>query len=215
MFETIKGFFNNEDSSPIVNESGDLWGRKAAILATDGFEQSELLSPKSALENAGCQTYVVSLKKGRIKGWSGGNWGKSIPVDLTVYEAQSMKFDFLLLPGGVLNPDKLRDDRNAIAFVRSFVNQNKPIAAICHGVQTLIETGMINGRTLTSWPSLSTDLINAGANWVDEEVVRDEKLVTSRKPSDIPAFNQEMIQTFINERLQEAIPNTESFISIR
>jgi protease I len=215
MLETIKSLLRNEDSSPIINEAGELWGRKAAILATDGFEQSELFLPKAALEGAGCRTYIVSLKKGRIKGWSGGNWGKSIPVDLTVYEAQSMKFDFLLLPGGVLNPDKLRDDPSAVAFVRSFVNQNKPIAAICHGVQTLIETGMVNGRTLTSWPSLSTDLINAGANWIDKEVVRDEKLITSRKPADIPIFNREMIQTFINERLHEGIPNTESFISIR
>jgi protease I len=215
MFESIKNFFGSNESAPTIRQTTELIGCHAAILACDGFEQSELLEPRQALEAAGCETHVISLRRGKINGWSGGNWGKSVPVDFTVNEVESIKFDFLVLPGGVLNPDKLRNDPNAVAFVQSFVDQNKPIAAICHGVQTLIETGMVRGKTLTSWPSLYTDLINAGAHWIDEEVVVDGKLITSRRPSDLPAFNREMIPTFNYGRLHEAIPNTESFITIR
>lgn len=215
MFESIKNFFDQGESAPPLRQTTELLSCRAAILACDGFEQSELLEPRKALEAAGCETHVVSLRRGKINGWSGGNWAKSIPVDFTVNEVEAMKFDFLVLPGGVLNPDKLRNDPHAVAFVQSFVDQNKPIAAICHGVQTLIETGMLRGKTLTSWPSLYTDLINAGAHWIDEEVVVDGKLITSRRPSDLPAFNREMIHTFNYGRLHEAIPNTESFISIR
>lgn len=177
-------------------ESRKLQKRKVAILATDGFEQSELLEPMKALQEAGAEVKIVSLKEGEIKGWKHTEWGKSVPVDLTVKEARPERFDALLLPGGVMNPDKLRADKDAVEFVKHFAESGKPIAAICHGPWTLIETGMLRGRKLTSWPSIRTDLINAGASWVDEEVVVDNGLVTSRKPDDIPAFNEKMIEEF-------------------
>jgi protease I len=173
-----------------------LEGTRAAILATDGFEQSELFEPKAALEAAGVLVYVIAPKAGKIKAWDEDDWGKSIKVDLTIEQAFGVEFDFLVLPGGVLNPDKLRNEPNAVAFAQSFINKNKPIAAICHGIQTLIETDGLRGRSLTSWPSLRTDLINAGADWVDREVVCDGPLITSRKPADIPAFNQAMLAEF-------------------
>ena len=173
-----------------------LSGKRIAILATDGFEQSELFEPKKALEEAGAETCIVSLKSGEIKGWSEGNWGKSIKVDELVADCDSDDFDGLLLPGGVINPDKLRKEEDAVDFVQGFVEEQKPIAAICHGPQTLIETGVVAGRTMTSYASIKTDLINAGANWVNEEVVVDQGLVTSRSPKDIPAFNKKMIEEF-------------------
>lgn len=176
--------------------ANELSGKKVAILSADGFEQSELFEPKEALEKAGAVVQVVSLKSGEIKGWKGKDWGKSIKVDVSLDEADPQKFDALMLPGGVINPDRLRIEPKAVEFVRSFFSEGKPIAAICHGPQTLIETGMIAGRRLTSWPSLKTDLLNAGAEWVDEEVVSDQGLVTSRKPADIPAFNRKMIEEF-------------------
>lgn len=173
-----------------------LKGRRVAILATDGFEQSELLEPKKALEAAGAQVDVVSPKEGSIKGWNHKDWGKSVDVDMMLSEADADDYAALMLPGGVINPDKLRIDQDAVQFVQKFVDARKPIAAICHGPQLLIETGIVKGRQVTSWPSLKTDLINAGAHWVDNEVVTDQGLVTSRKPDDIPAFNKKMIEEF-------------------
>jgi protease I len=173
-----------------------LKGRRVAILATDGFEQSELLEPKKALEAAGAQVDVVSPQKGSIKGWNHKDWGKSVDVDIMLSEADADDYAALMLPGGVINPDRLRIDQDAVQFVQKFVDARKPIAAICHGPQVLIETGIVKGRQVTSWPSLKTDLINAGAHWVDNEVVTDQGLVTSRKPDDIPAFNKKMIEEF-------------------
>lgn len=171
-------------------------GIKVAILATDGFEQSELFEPKKALEEAGATVQVVSLEAGEIKGWNHKNWGASLEVDLTVDEANADDFDALQLPGGVINPDKLRMNEQAVNFVRAFFDAGKPIAAICHAPWTLVEANVVKGKTLTSWRSLKTDLENAGAKWVDEEVVNDNGLVTSRKPDDIPAFNRKMIEEF-------------------
>jgi len=171
-------------------------GLRVAILATDGFEQSELLEPRKALEDAGADIKIVSLKSGKIKAWKKGNWGESVDVDLTVDKASAKDFDALMLPGGVMNPDKLRNESKAVEFVQNFVDTGKPIAAICHGPQILIETGALRGRNMTSWPSLRTDMINAGAEWIDAEVVTDHGLVTSRKPDDIPAFNRKMIEEF-------------------
>lgn len=175
---------------------GKLSGRKVAILATDGFEQSELFEPKKALEEAGAEVKVVSPKDGTIKGWNHTDWGDTCKVDLSLEDADAEDFDALMLPGGVMNPDKLRMNEKAIEFIKGFTDTGKPIAAICHGPWPLIETGIVNGRTVTSWPSLKTDLMNAGANWVDREVVTDNGLVTSRKPDDIPAFNRKMIEEF-------------------
>lgn len=174
----------------------ELSGKRVAILATDGFEQSELFEPKEALEKAGAEVTIVSLKPGEIKGWKEKDWGKSIKVDQLVNQADPQKFDALMLPGGVINPDRLRMEPKVVEFVTGFFEEGKPVAAICHGPQTLIETGLVAGRRMTSWPSLKTDLLNAGADWVDEEVVVDEGLVTSRKPADIPAFNRKMIEEF-------------------
>lgn len=174
----------------------NLQGKKVAILATNGFEQSELLEPRKALDQAGATTKVVSPIEGKIKGWNHQEWGQEVPVDLSLASANANEFDALLLPGGVMNPDRLRMDPQAVEFVKAFVQGGKPVAAICHGPWTLIEAGGVQGHTMTSWPSLKTDLKNAGANWVDKEVVQDGKLVTSRKPDDIPAFNREMIQMF-------------------
>jgi protease I len=174
----------------------NLQGKKIAILATDGFEQSELLEPRKALDQAGATTKVVSPSEGKIRGWNHKEWGQEVPVDLTLNSANSNDFDALLLPGGVMNPDHLRMNPQAVEFVKSFTDNGKPIAAICHGPWTLVEANAVQGKTITSWPSLKTDLKNAGANWVDKEVVRDGQLVTSRKPDDIPAFNREMIQLF-------------------
>ncbi|HKB70961.1 MAG TPA: type 1 glutamine amidotransferase domain-containing protein [Thermoanaerobaculia bacterium] len=180
--------------------TGKIEGRKVAILATEGFEQSELLEPRRALEDAGAKTRVVSPMPGEIRGWKKDDWGKKVDVDLALDEADAAEFDALLLPGGVMNPDRLRMDPRAVAFVKSFVDSGKPIAAICHGPWTLIEAGAASGRRMTSWPSLRTDLRNAGAEWVDEEVVVDNGLITSRKPDDIPAFNRKMIEEFAEGR---------------
>lgn len=176
--------------------SNELSGRKIAILATDGFEKSELFDPKKALDKAGAETKVVSLKSGRIKGWSKGNWDDSIAVDLTLDQANPDNFDALLIPGGVINPDKMRLDPRAVTFAKSFFDAGKPVAAICHGPQLLIETKEVRGKRMTSWPSLKTDLLNAGAIWEDSEVVSDKGLTTSRKPEDIPAFSKKIIEEF-------------------
>jgi protease I len=174
--------------------------KRIAILATNGFEQSELEEPKKALEAAGAQTQVVSVSQGQIRGWHHTDWGNSVPVDVTIEQANPDDYDGLVLPGGVINPDKLRMVPEAVAFVRAFVESGKPIAAICHGPWTLINAGGVRGRKMTSWPSLQADLENAGAHWVDQQVVVDQGLVTSRKPDDLPAFNRKMIEEFAEGR---------------
>jgi protease I len=181
---------------------GTLEGKRVAILATDGFEQIELLEPRKALDDAGATTMVISPKAGQIRGWSHTDWGNEVAVDNELKSAKAENFHALLLPGGVMNPDRLRMDPAAVAFVKHFADAGKPIAAICHGPWTLIEAGAVMGHTMTSWPSLKTDLKNAGANWVDKEVVSDGNLVTSRKPDDIPAFNREMVRLFSEDRSQ-------------
>lgn len=177
-----------------------LKGKHIAILATEGVEQVELTKPRKALEKAGARTYLISprshIKRGKIKAWNMTDWGDSFKVDLDLAQARPVAYDALLLPGGVMNPDFLRADPDAVAFVRSFVEAGKPMAAICHGPWMLIEAEAVAGRTLTSWPSLKTDLTNAGANWVDQEVAEDRGLVTSRNPSDIPAFNRAVLNLF-------------------
>jgi len=173
-----------------------LKGLKVAILATDGVEESELVRPRKALDDAGAITALVSPKKSKVKSWSAGNWSTEFPVDVHLFVANADKYDALLLPGGVMNPDNLRSIPEAVAFVKKFADAGKPIAAICHGPWMLINAQAVKGRTLTSWPSIKDDLINAGANWLDKEAVDDDNLVTSRKPSDIPAFNARMLQVF-------------------
>ena len=174
----------------------NLDGLKVAILVAEGFEQVELTEPKKALESAGAQTWIVSPVKDKVQGWNHFDKADRFTVDVPLSEADARDFDALLLPGGVANPDQLRIIPEAIKFVREFFSANKPVAAICHGPWPLIETGIVRGRTMTSWPSLKTDLINAGAKWVDQEVVTDDGLVTSRRPDDIPAFNRKMIEAF-------------------
>jgi len=168
--------------------------RRVAILTEEGFEQVELTSPKQALEEAGAKVDVISPKTGKIKAWDKTNWGIEIDVDRHLNDVSPDEYDALVLPGGVLNPDKLRQNKEAVAFVSAFLDEGKPVAAICHGPQMLIETGMIGGRTLTSYPSLETDLKNAGAHWIDQEVVVDNGLVTSRRPDDLEAFNRKAIE---------------------
>jgi protease I len=187
------GIFSEKDETKPM---GLLQGRRIAILATNGFEQAELFDPKHALDEAGALVKVVSPRDGEIRAWNKTDWGKSIKVDLSLEEAEAADFDALVLPGGVMNPDKLRMNERAVEFVRHFVTSGKPIAAICHGPWTLIEAGGVKGRTMTSYQSIKTDLINAGAHWVDQEVVVDNGWVTSRKPDDIPAFNKKMIEEF-------------------
>jgi protease I len=172
----------------------NLSDHKVAILTEEGFEQVELTSPKAALEAVGAIVHVVSPKSGKIKAWAKTNWGIEVDVDKQLSEVSPDDYDALVLPGGVMNPDKLRQNKEAVSFVSSFLEEGKPVAAICHGPQMLIETGMISGRRLTSHPSLQTDLKNAGADWVDEEVVVDNGLVTSRTPADLNAFNKKAIE---------------------
>lgn len=169
-------------------------GKKVAILVTDGFEESEMVKPRAALEKAGAETSLISPKKGKVKAWDTDDFGGEYEVDVPLNEANPNDYDALLLPGGVMNPDKLRMDPTAVKFAWDFFHRGKPVAAICHGPQLLIEAGVVRGRTLTSYPSLQTDLINAGAKWVDEAVVTDNGLVTSRRPADIPKFNEKMIE---------------------
>lgn len=173
-----------------------LKGRKVAILATEGFEKSELSEPRRALEKAGALVDIVALKGDEIRSWSKGDWGEAETVDKLIDEVSADDYDCLMLPGGVINADDLRADSRAVEFVRDFADEGKPIAAICHAAWILIETGHVKGRTMTSWPSLKTDLQNAGANWMDVEVVTDNGWVTSRKPADLPAFNKKMLEEF-------------------
>lgn len=177
-------------------EKERLAGKRVAILVTNGFEYDEFSLPRKALEQAGATVTVVSLEKGEIKGWKNGNWAGVVEVDLTIDKASADDFEALMLPGGPMNPDKLRLSPEAVDFVRKFDSAKKPIAAICHAPSILIEADIVRNRQVTSWPAIRTDLINAGAQWVNSEVVVDEGLVTSRKPADIPAFNQKMIEQF-------------------
>ena len=168
--------------------------KRVAILATNGFEESELQSPKEHLEQQGWTAEIVSPESGTIKSWTNGNWGKDFKVDRTVSEASASDYHALVLPGGVINPDLLRRDKKAVQLIKDFFEQKKPVAAICHGPQMLIEADVVDGRKITSFSSVKTDLINAGAEWVDEEVVVDNGLVTSRTPNDLPAFNKKMVE---------------------
>jgi protease I len=177
---------------------GTLTGKRIAILATNGFEQSELTEPKRLLEEAGAQTIVISPESGEIKGWKEKNWGEPVHVDEALSDANEANYDALMLPGGQMNPDSLRMNPQAVHLVRSFAEAGKPIGAICHGPWMLVEAGIVDGRDVTSWPSLKTDLTNAGAHWVDKEVVTDNGIVTSRNPGDIPAFANKLIEE-INE----------------
>jgi protease I len=177
----------------------ELDGVRVAILATDGFEQAELEEPKKALDKAGADVKVVSPSGKAIKGWDMTDWGRKVDSDLALADASADEFDALVLPGGVINPDKLRIMPEAVALVKAFFDAGKPVAAICHGPWTVLEAGCARGKRMTSWPSLKTDLRNAGADWVDQEVVVDGNLVTSRKPDDLPAFNREMIKLFARQ----------------
>src|SRR5215469_3289711 len=169
-------------------------GKKIAILATDGFEQVELREPRKALDGAGATTVVISPKGGVIKGWKFKEWGDTVKVDKTLDDANPNEYDALVLPGGVINPDHLRTEPKAINFVRQFISTGKPVAAICHGPWTLVEADAVRGKKVTSWPSIKTDLKNAGAHWVDQQVVQDGQFIFSRKPDDLPAFNQAVIE---------------------
>ena len=184
----------------MANEN--LKGLKVAILIDDGFEQVEMVEPRKALDQAGAETRIVSPKSKLVRGWNFKDWGDEFPVDLELEQTQAGDFDALLLPGGVINPDKLRMRPKAVEFVRAFFDAGKPVAAICHGPWTIIEAGVARGRRIASWPSLKTDLRNAGAEWVDQETSVDGNLLTSRKPDDIPAFNREMIILFSQSRRQ-------------
>lgn len=181
-----------------------LEGKKIAILATDGFEQAELIEPKKNLEKAGAKVTVLSVEKTpkEIKGWDRTDWGEKVKVDGLVSQANPADFDALVLPGGQINPDKLRMDKDAVDFVRRFAASGKTVAAICHGPWTLVEAGVVKGKTMTSWPSIQTDLKNGGANWVDKEVVMDGNFITSRKPEDIPAFSEKIIEALSKGSMQ-------------
>jgi protease I len=174
----------------------DLTGKRIAILVDEGFEQVELIKPRKALDKVGAQTEIVSPQEGQVRGWNMKKWGKFVPVDISLESADPASYDALLLPGGVMNPDKLRMNPKAVDFVKHFFDAGKPVASICHGPWMVVEAGAASGRTMTSWPSLQTDIRNAGGMWVDEEVVTDQGLVTSRKPDDIKAFNKKMIEEF-------------------
>ncbi|RDS84594.1 type 1 glutamine amidotransferase [Dyella monticola] len=177
-----------------MNASKSLAGKKIALLATDGFEYAELTEPKKMLEEAGAAVEVIAPGDAKeIKGWKISDWSGTVKVDRSLAQARPDDYEALLLPGGVINPDKLRMKEDAVSFVRAFGDANKPIAAICHGPWTLINAGQVKGRTMTSWPSVKQDLENAGAHWEDREVVRDGNLITSRKPDDIPAFGKAFI----------------------
>ncbi|MDN5872100.1 MAG: type 1 glutamine amidotransferase [Nitrococcus sp.] len=181
-----------------------LQGKSIAILVANGFEQVELTEPRQMLDEAGAATYVVSPADGKVKGWKFTDWGEEVAVDVSLGEARPEHYDALLLPGGVMNPDALRTQPRALELVKAFFDAGKPVAVICHGPWTLIDAGVVRGRRITSWPSLETDLQNAGAHWVDAEVVVDRGLVSSRKPDDIPAFCRKMLEEFAESRHKRA-----------
>jgi protease I len=192
--------------------AGELQGKKIAFLATDGVEQVEYTEPRKAVEQAGARADLVSLKPGQIQGFNHLDKGDTFPVDRAVSDASADDYDGLVLPGGVANPDVLRTDKDAVQFVRSFFEAGKPVASICHGAWTLVEADVVKGRTLTSWPSIRTDIENAGGAWVDEEVHTDRGLVTSRKPDDLPAFNAKIVEEFAegtHAEQAEALAGTE------
>lgn len=172
----------------------DIQGKKVAILTDHGFEEVELTSPKQVLEAAGAIVHIVSAQKGSVKAWDHDHWSIELPVDVALKDANPYDYDALVIPGGVMNPDTMREQKEYVAFAQHFLEQGKPLASICHGPQLLIETGMISTRTVTSYPSIKTDLMNAGAHWQDEEVVVDNGLVTSRSPKDLDAFNKKMVE---------------------
>lgn len=178
----------------------DLSGKRVAIVVTNGFEQIELTDPRDALEDAGASTDIVSIEDDEVKGWNHTEWGDRFAVDVPIDDADPDDYDALLLPGGVMNPDKLRRDERVQRFVKAFFEEGKPVAAICHGPWTLIDAGVVKGRRVTSYHTIQMDLKNAGAEWVDEEVVVDRGLVTSRKPDDLPAFDAKMIEEFAEGR---------------
>ena len=186
----------NTNSRSATGDAGSLRGVRVAILATDGFEQAELTEPRKALDAAGADTAIVSPKTGKVRGWKMKDWGDEVAVDQALDQADAKNYDALVLPGGVINADALRMQPQAVKFVKSFFDAGKPVGVICHAPWALIESGVVKGHRMTSWPSLKTDLTNAGAEWVDAEVVVDGKLVTSRKPDDIPAFNREIKRLF-------------------
>lgn len=213
----MKPRYTTKTSERLKEEGAPLAGKKIAILVADGFEQEEMVEPRNALKNAGAQTSIVSPVKGKVRGWEHTEWGDTFPVDIPLEKANPDDFDALLLPGGVMNPDKLRANPKAVQFVRDFFAQGKPVAAICHGPWTLIDAGVVKGRQMTSYHSIRTDLINAGAKWVNEEVVVDMGLVTSRQPSDIPAFNRKMIEEFAegeHDRQKDAVATPGSGIPL-
>ncbi|WP_179320285.1 type 1 glutamine amidotransferase domain-containing protein [Winogradskyella helgolandensis] len=179
--------------------------KTVAILATNGFEESELREPKKALEDAGAEVHIVSLESGEIKGWADGNWSNSYKVDKTLESVSQKDYNALVLPGGQINPDVLRKNKTAVSFVKSFFENHKPVAAICHAPWLLAEAGVVKGRKITSYDSIKTDMINAGANWVDEEVVVDSGLVTSRSPEDLPAFNKKLVEEVYEGKHEEQV----------
>jgi protease I len=179
--------------------------KRVAILTENGFEEVELTSPKEALEKAGARVEVVSPQSGKVKAWNKDHWSIEVPVDVSLDEADFNNYDALVLPGGVMNPDKLRMHEKAVEFAKAFISAGKPVAAICHGPQLLIETGLLEGRQMTSYPSLKTDLQNAGVQWEDSEVVTDNGLVTSRTPDDLPAFNKKMLEEIAEGVHEDAV----------
>ncbi|MEZ7498957.1 type 1 glutamine amidotransferase domain-containing protein [Flavobacterium sp. Arc3] len=179
--------------------------KRIAILATNGFEEVELSSPKEYLEKQGWRAEIVSPESGSIKSWASTDWGKDYKVDQELKNVKATDYDALVLPGGVINPDKLRTNENALAFIKDFFKAGKPVASICHGPQILISAGLVKGRTMTSYPSIKVDLINAGANWHDQEVVVDQGLVTSRNPNDLPAFNKKLVEEIKEGKHQQVV----------
>ena len=179
-----------------------LSGKKIAIITENGFEQVELTAPKKALEEAGATVQVVSPEKGKVKAWDHDHWGIEVPVDVELKDASANNYDGLLIPGGVMNPDKMRMNPDCVAFAQQFMDSGKPVAAICHGPWLLVEANRVKGKTMTSYPSIQTDLKNAGANWVDKEVVVDNGLVTSRSPKDLDAFNKKIVEEFAEGKHQ-------------
>jgi protease I len=184
--------------------ANELQGKRIAFIATEGVEQAELTEPWKAVEQAGGQPELISIEEGEVQAWEHFDKGDTFKVDRTIEEAQPGEYDALVLPGGVANPDQLRGDENVVSFIREFAQSGKPIGVICHGPWTMIEAGVVEGRRMTSWPTLQTDLRNAGAEWVDEEVVVDQGLVSSRKPDDLPAFNAKIVEEFAEGRHEES-----------
>ena len=192
--------------------ANELQGKKIAFIATEGVEQVELTEPWKAVEQAGAQPELISIEDSEFHAWNHFDKGDAFTPDKTAEEAQVGDYDALVLPGGVANPDQLRTDENVVGFIRDFAATGKPIGVICHGPWTVIEAGVVKGRTITSWPSVHTDLINAGANWVDKEVVVDAGLVSSRKPDDLPAFNAKIIEEFAEGTHPESAQMTQQAI---